>query len=527
MTKHEALEAKPDFSENDAGLVKICIMADDAAAELVKLENEEITPATYFKVHKKVDFAKNVTNIIENPSIENIEQLAENHASLAFAQITKDSQRQGDSTHGLMTRLAYMTTYEAFLVDRFRVNKYTTGNISATRAFSERFITNMAMHTANYLYGRPDRKDILGELARLSTLTLDQPAPGTEWAAFKVSEYYQEVGEAFSVLELLMEQSADDNAETAELREAGDNLWQEAAVLRRFSLKPAIAPTNLPGLTNIYMRPGFEVVEELEEVSARINPVKTAQADPEPCKYTLDDAVAVTMLSDLPFSRKPAEYKLLQGSEEDRSFGAYVPFSKILDTTQEDLNGVSINHIMAIFQLRDDGELYTLHGVPIRDWAKQLGAEVAYQQVRLEQLALYYDLVVPVYVTKLIKDGLARQPVPATPTDRLHEMTIARTKYLRQNQQTVVSELEKEESEASYEYTGEKRPVVGHPRSVPSDFSADIQTRERALREGRYVLADFGETWVRYHQRGTRGRADTVYAKPVRGKYKERQRVRK
>lgn len=505
---------------------QLCMSADRRARALASLgpEPEGIDLISRMNFQSHVTLARDLSTVITAPDSQTIEAIATKRSERIVRDASQHAIEDGGGSEGIAFQTAAYAMREAFLVDRFRHYKYGVKHPTTTvRAYNERMVTNTAFATANLLYGHKDRAAILRSLLLGQELSINHQMEIHAHAGSKINQFAVEVRNAFSLFDILLEQDQPQDelsGEVENLKEIGDSLWEEQKLLRRFGLKPAIAPSNLPAIKNIVMRPGREIIELLKEGKQKLTVKKGQTSDPEPTKHTIAGAVASVELSDLPLKRQLPPTSVIANMLS-------MSLNDMLDATPEELAGVNIEHPFLRLQLRNDGELYSYSGVPIRRVAADLEAEQAYDQLRLEVLALHYDLVVPVYVQKLIKDQIGRGEPPETNIERVREMCIARRRYLRERKTEIIEKLEEEKKEFANRPIG-SRPVTGHVRDLPPEFSASAEARKMALLEDDRVLADFGETWVKYHDRPGGGQAvgEAVKVRPTSGKYKNRQRTR-
>lgn len=471
--------------------------------------------------------AHEYSDMLSDPNADKIQATAARQADHYYKARIRDNRAAGGSPFEFVCSLAFAAAQEAEIIEAFRNYKYGNRSPSeASRAYRWQFITNLAFHAANHVYGADDRAGLLHNTHVLGQGINAGTRPEYNFAAGKMAQFSNELVNAFSVMNIFLEQDNPEAHLTQSMRTAGDELWREGSVLRKFSLKPAVAPTNLPGITNLSLRPGFEINEAFIGFGKKDRGKKKFSVAPENrTKYTLSGAVAAVVMSDVPMLRSQpvidrAPYAGGRNLVEIKT-------ESLLDADPQELKSLGDDHLLANAQLRSGGELHTLSGVPIRRWAEHLGAEAAYEQLRLEVLALHYDLIVPIYVQKMVKDQMTRRPETVGNAERVQEMAIARRRYLYEHKDEIVDKLWQEEAEYLQDAKGKKRHAVsGHPRELPEDCSATPEARERALVEGQLVLPEFGLTWVRYHERGSNGSLEAVKVRPVSGKYKDRQRDR-
>jgi hypothetical protein len=494
--------------------------ADNLGLRLAKLDRAvPATPAEQVRrlLDPAVAQAATYSALLREGTRDTIELAAAKRAQFLFDKILGEATKDELNPASMAIVLGLIFVQETAIIDRYRVHRYgydypTTNS----RAYSEHLLGNAAFHVANQFFDRSHLHEALVATNWFEKTVRDNPMEGTEWAHGKFQQFNSHLGNTISLMELLSLQDPAQE-ETTPMEVSGDELWQSSKELKRYGVKPAIAPSNMPGIHEISVHSGHEINNTLIETSKRLH----GYTDPEPTKHTLSGAVAVFNLTNLPLKHSLPKMRLQEIN--GKAYSAFIDHDDVIDSEKTSAEQRS-NSILSTLQLRPDGHLYTMTGVPVKRWAEDLSAADAYEQVRLECLALYYDLVVPVYIHKLATDRISKQhPFPSNAA-RVKEMVIARKKILYERRDEIITKLEEEKHTNQRRPTnGTTHPVAGHPRELPDNFSASLEARRLALVEDGRILPEFGKTWVRYHDRLGRGQEEVVAVRAVQGVFHDRQ----
>jgi hypothetical protein len=377
------------------------------------------------------------------------------------------------------------------------VKKKTLGvkaSTAASNALTMRSIEYAGWNFAerNYSHMGSKREKALGSMATLKNILLADERQGVAWTAPKVGELETSARNSFGILsmyEAMPERLS--KRETEELRTDNDQLFKELIALRKYGVKPAIAPGNEDSPVDewLVMRPGV---------------FKTSENDP--LRYTNSRMLATFgAVKGARFNSSVAVETAVHASHhKDVKFSSY-GFS-VADRDPD--------YVATLFQLGDDGEVYLEAGGNLRRLSAEVDQRDSYEMIRSEVLSIYYDLVVPVEVQALTDQEAAataptsEETAPESVAGKLRRLVLARKRVLETMGEEVEAALKNEE-EAMQEQERNARnlaehDVVGHIRKIPSTYRASSESRALCKRDLGMVLADFGETYVRDHKRGNR-----------------------
>jgi len=164
--------------------------------------------------------------------------------------------------------------------------------------------------------------------------------------------------------------------------------------------------------------------------------------------------------------------------------------------------------------LGSDGHLYdTLGGQKMIDYlSADASLGFAYEQIRSEIISIYYDAVVPVYITERLKNEIAprnkvlgKLAIGLKKVPDFKRLALARQRLLEGNLTEILGELESPDKDMVE--PGDRRPlakhdVVNHIRRLRPGWKASPEARERCLAETGIELAEYGETYVKKYTKG-------------------------
>lgn len=162
--------------------------------------------------------------------------------------------------------------------------------------------------------------------------------------------------------------------------------------------------------------------------------------------------------------------------------------------------------------LGSDGQLYYSSGQRWLDYLDP-SLRMQYEQLRSEILSIYFDAVVPVYITEQVnqeasitpKRGLGKIAIGLKKSPDLRRLVLARNRILNENIEEVEEELKHPDTDLVNveKRTLAKHEVVWHIRRLPNNFKASPEARVLCLKETGIELAEYGETYVKEHTRGS------------------------
>lgn len=278
----------------------------------------------------------------------------------------------------------------------------------------------------------------------------------------------------------------------AELAAANDELFASLTTLQKYGVKTCIAPALSQSATKEWLIASPDYFE-----SYPLYP------DFHPIRKQLASMVG---------SRKPIT------TTENSSFELVSDYGdkQLTNIIGSKIKGIDTEKDATfICQLNQDGQLYFLPGgqkiidvVPPEQMQQ-------YEQLRSEILSIYFDLVVPVYVTERVKGELSEKPsgllgklaLGLGKKKSLHRLVLARTRFLNSNFEEIEEALQDPETDMT-ENEQERQSRAQHDvewyiRRLPESYKASAEQRELCLKQTGIVLAETGETYVRKHTRGT------------------------
>lgn len=279
--------------------------------------------------------------------------------------------------------------------------------------------------------------------------------------------------------------------DVAELRTANDSLFQASGVLQKYGVKPCVAPSLLDkGIVRDWL------IMDKQSIGTPDRTVAT--------KFVKQHGLAVFIGSNKRISSSHTETIDIMNRHDGyvRLTGLHAP-------------GLQPDATRDRFWLGYDGELYSYWGDRIVDFLDHPEQLVAYEILRSQIIALYYDLTVPVYVTEVVDQELRQAPTEPGRSrgvlNKMRRLVLARERVLRELQDEIIEGLDRGDDtlatipprERSRGQVAE-HPVVHFIRPLPKGFHPSIKQRElcREVMNGK-ELGD-NETFVRDHKRGSK-----------------------
>ena len=327
------------------------------------------------------------------------------------------------------------------------------------------------------------------DLLRLAAAAAKLENPGIHWYVPKILPLVQGFTSKQKALETLSAIKPEEEKTIAEeLAAANDELMASIVALQKYGLKPCVAPALPHGKTKEWLV--IDAREENDRV-AGYNP-------------------ASRHLAHFYGSLKPIKSTEVQRVSYKSAFDEH----NVIKLDARIHPGLDYNARTCDIALGSDGHLYYTAGVKWFDHINP-SMRVGYEQLRAEVLSIYFDSVVPVYVTEKVKeiDGsatkgiLGRVALSLKKKPDLRRLVLARTRVIKEEIRNVIEELENPESDLVGE-NREKGKMTKHEvewfiRRLPSNFRASPEARDLCLKETGIVLAEYGETYVRKHTRGS------------------------
>jgi len=443
--------------------------------------------------------------ILDQPrSAEPITDLARKKARSLVRNLSKDADEP------VSDRVVAFMVQEISTVDYYKVAVHgmATAPISCVRAYSDQLAGSIAWQLTDTYYTNPTLDDITMTVDAYARLGIHDASGATNWAGMKLARLYTELVSTRFMYDIFEQLEPLSGTELTELEAANNSLWQSCEQLRRFAVANVIAPTNLSGIRQWSVLAGNDVrasIKESLEINQSIPGLSEDLAiDPQPTRYSLDGMRALFVATNGNFT--VSEPQLIPITAGNRNLGSHLHIG-----AEPAYEGGPDNSTSLL--LGNDGNLYTLAGLPLKTLCDDAGFSDAYEQVRSEILALHFDLVVPTYVQKSLLNA-DRETVEANTNwgikERLRYLVLARRKYLADHSKEIRDDLKKHQSK--FGGSDGTHPVIGHVREIDPRYKAGTEARMWAWEEDRRILAPFGETWVRGHRKPNQ----KAQASPVR-----------
>ncbi len=319
------------------------------------------------------------------------------------------------------------------------------------------------------------------------------------WYSKKIGPINTALGANMYVRKVLDEADPIDEQETRALSRDNDALFDRLKGLQRYAVKSAVCPSATPGVNEWLVSSPQE-----ETASQTINGLPDAFTT-----LRLSDSVATFIGTTGVFKTSKPEVKPIIEGKND-SITGYL----IADLLEDTEHGSSLGSIL----LGNDGHVRLQFGGDLRRLCQDAGLEGAYEQLRCEIISIYFDLVVPVEVQAIVKQELEVQSADEDVSDTavsevkpkrpsvLRRLVLARKRVIDVLGQEIDELIQKEHQASTVDTEGRtdtaKHKVVGHIRRLPATYRAGIDARQQCIEDLGVVLADYGETYVREHERG-------------------------
>lgn len=282
-----------------------------------------------------------------------------------------------------------------------------------------------------------------------------------------------------------------------ELAAANDALFDHTNDIRRYGVKPAIAPA----------LPGSDMNEFL--VSDPTTEAEQIKGTPYERVYRLmPKPIARFAGTTGHFLTSRTEYEEIGGEQKGArmvqlSFG----------------NAVAPGNVISYaVGLSENGQLLSGTGLPIKQFLENAGMNtLGLETLRAEILSMYAETVAPAFVAQRMHEATQRPPTvgtgdgdQTTPQEPfLRRLILARTKILEEQHDEMLRVLESGEDappstdQEAHAAQKVRHGVVGHLRTLAPHQKATIEARQLAWEEERLELPEYGLTYVKRHRRGT------------------------
>lgn len=171
------------------------------------------------------------------------------------------------------------------------------------------------------------------------------------------------------------------------------------------------------------------------------------------------------------------------------------------------IDGINGSNKTVGASIGEDGELYSIYGQRLLDNLPE-HMRGAYEKLRSELLCIYHDSVVPVYVTELVDQEIKINEPKEPESDRepftgLRRLVLARKLIDDTLQEEITDELENPQQDVVKHRSMVRHEVTGFIRKLPKYYRASQAARNQCYRDMGVILAEYGETYVREHKRGS------------------------
>ncbi|MDQ5970027.1 MAG: hypothetical protein QG593_544 [Patescibacteria group bacterium] len=426
-------------------------------------------------------FNMQVKSVLRKPSQSGFSKIAESVDGMlpiddAYHEHFEDSSYLHASTAGSL----------AVAIDKIKVK--TLGFESDTQvsnALTTYITGRLAMQAAIESYGQASADDLKHHFSSFGTSAVEvlkRDIPGYSWVALKLENFFADANSDVQILRRLDNAEVLDEKETTSLGEANDNLWQASKLLQKYGVKPVVAPAIDRRFANQWL---FE------------SPYQNSEAAVTALKQLFGGSLpaAIIMGSEIDFRSSKLEKTTYTGNRSGTQF-VMKEISKLFGENAYDSDAMQLC-------VTADGHLASLTGVRLDSIATQTNASGAYEQLRGELLALYFDMVTPVYIDDLVTSAVEEMHIEQPDTrGKLRSLILAREKIMRVLGDDIIDAIEDELVNGAHRITVE-HDVIGHVRTIRPTFQASQEARDRCFEDIGVVLADYGETYVRNHSRGS------------------------
>lgn len=431
---------------------------------------------------------------LRKPTSESLNATSVNVATFWKSQydsaLVKIAEQGQDATTDVKVSTAMlMSSFLAVSIDKTKVKSFGQ---SATTNASNRLIYNAFQQFA-FLFASENYSELTEHRSALwrgnglaRTLMSDEKR---SWHGVKMLSFLSHAEQALNIMGIIESQPMLSEQETAQLKSENDELFDLSRRLQKYGVKPAVIPST--GLIKEWkVAPSQQVADELLKLNTGEFAVNV------PGRYD----VALFSATDGKFADSITSTEDIRGATEGvaasgiaAGIDSSVPYK-----------------IFSCIYLSRAGNLTSMNGYSLEKFCKENFAEAAYESLRAELIAYYFDLVTPLFV-----QGLVQQEADSVaPVSTQHqESREAKFRRLNLARRTVIYELGDDieeyialEIEEAQKDTAKRamaiHPVIGHVRKIAPDFRASKEARELCFNDLGLVLADYGETYVRDHKRG-------------------------
>jgi len=325
---------------------------------------------------------------------------------------------------------------------------------------------------------------------RLEAASSQQDNPGYHWYIPKIRQLSQAARIKRETEQQLPLIKASEFYYAEDLASTNDELVDQIAVLRKYGIKPCIAPSIGQSKTVEWL-----VEEPISEEFA------SSYAQYHPARKQLGTFYG---------SSEPIK----SGERVAEEFTSYFPDGSKISLSMNTALGIDRQH--ATFRMGLDRDGHLCYPNSSQRWIDFLdpSLRLQYEQLRSEILSIYFDAVVPVHISEQAKEQseqtpkriLGRIAIGQRKVPDLRKLILARQRIIIDKKNEIIAELENPRDDLvdrSPRKGIAKHEVVWHIRRLPPNYKASPKTRELCLRDTGIVLAEYGETYIHKHTRGS------------------------
>jgi hypothetical protein len=400
-----------------------------------------------------------------------------------------------DSANDVLQLLMTDSLQAAAMIDKVKVDTIGAGGATnGSNAIIMHFIGRLGFAAASELQRFPEEEvyERISSWSGLNNDLLNKDIPKVSWMAFKGMKVAQAVHEAYDLQQELVSRieqrdEAEADVTLEELRDTNDKLWQELRATQTYGVKPAIAPSLSLGNAKEWL---FNNSRD-----------EFKSSDPRTIAATLNSPMATVIGASTHFTKSVISSAVVTYSNANAR-GQMTHLSQVF----EDGDAYAAKHFS--FMLNRDGQITTTEGIQLTELAEGYGFELEYEELRSEIMGMFFDLVTPVYVQEVVSQEVKLNPSPigeTSPNGKLRTLSLARIRTLQVLKDDISNVIRKEREEERNKTNLRslvKHPVVGHIRNLPATFRASDDARELCRKDLGIELSDYGETYVREHERG-------------------------
>lgn len=344
-----------------------------------------------------------------------------------------------------------------------------------------------------------DTKGYLRECGYAADRLIRKASPAVAWQAAKAGIFTSSMRNAIHLLEWADHSSEGSSpAEIEQIAAENDALFDETRALLRYGIKSAIAPAvDEHDVKEWLFIPQDEFLGD-NSATERMG-IRPGNKTNSGIKYTMQGCVATVTGAPINFiTSKPRP----RGVDSEDG-GVYTSGYAL-----QELLGTEVDPSTSTFsvQLTKDGDLKTLRGLNLKEMFSHLGADEAYERLRSEILTIHFDLVTPASIQKIIEQELVTPPASGDTADqsprlgKIRQLILARLRVIRILGDDIVDEFEQEEQHHKDIVV---HGVINHLRDLPANYRASQEARDRCFKDIGIILPEFGQTYVKKHDRGT------------------------